>query len=410
MRSDARLLTTSHNSCYATKTIGGLVVGGASAQKICDLKTSVLLQKVDSPVITKALNGKKGTEETISYSGKKVLAAYSPLQLGELKYAIISQIDLDEANKPINAFQKELGISTVILASIITFLAMLLAHFFTKPIDILMKGVHKLSNGETDIHIELNRADEYGELAKVMNSTGKLIQQQQQEIQCKEKENKTLLLNILPKKVARQLELGETKISERVSNVSVVYTTLRGFSENLDVMDPERAISLLNDLIEAFDTAAEKYDVEKVKTIGDSYLAASGLNISRLDHASRCVQFGFELLKIVQDFNNKNSTKLALRVAIHSGSVLAGVVGKRNFAYDLWGETVNIAGRIRFEAPINSLIITDDVYSRLADKSLFTKSRTISTHGMGHLEIWLHTMKNHSDVNLPTSTTSVQHA
>ncbi len=414
MRSDARLLfeteTTSaeKHSCYAVKkTAGGLQVGGPSAQKICDLKTSVLLQQVETPVVDKALNGQKGTEKIISYSGKKALAAYSPLQLGDLKFAIISQIDLDEANKPIHAFQKELGISTVILASIITFLAMLLAHFFTKPIAILMQGVRKLSRGNADIHIKLNREDEYGELARVMNNTGKLIRQQQKEIKRKELENKTLLLNILPEKVAQQLEHGETKISEKVSNVSVVYTTLRGFSENLDTMKPEQAITLLNDLIEAFDIAAEKYDIEKVKTIGDSYLAACGLNVSRLDHANRCVQFGQELLDIVQTFNHRQGTRLALRVGIHSGSVLAGVVGKRNFAYDLWGETVNIAGRIRFEAPLDSLVVTEEVYTRLADKSIFDNQKTLATQGMGELEIWVYSKESPADVTRPA--VPVQH-
>jgi len=398
MRSDARLLSTKDQSCYAMKTIEGLHVGGTSAKKICDLKTSVLLQRIESPVLTKALNGLKGTEEIKSYSGKKTLAAYSPLQLGDLKFAIISQMDLDEANAPIYAFQKELVISTVIQASIITVIAMLLAHFFTKPFATLMEGVHKLSAGDTDIDIQMDRNDEFGELAKVLNSTGKLIKQQQQQIKRKEHENKTLLLNILPAKVAKQLELGETKISEKVSNVSVVYTTLRGFSENLDSMDPEKAITLLNDLIELFDRAAEKFDVEKVKTIGDSYLAASGLNISRLDHASRCVKFGLALLHIVEDINKDFGTVLSLRVGIHSGNVLAGVVGKRNFAYDLWGETVNIAGRIRFEAPLNSLIITNDAYERLGDKALFDQRRTISTQAMGELDVWIYSMPSKNTI------------
>ena len=401
MRTDTRLLSSDKKfkkgQCYATQAIGNLVVGGATAQRICDLNTSVLLQKIDNTIISKALSGQTGTEEIRSYSGKDALAAYAPLQVGNVKFAIVSQIDLEEANQPIALFQKELGISAVIQASVITFLAMTLAYFFTKPFGILMHGARKLSEGDADIHIELDSKDEFGELARVMNDAGQLIQDQQQKIERKERENKTLLLNILPEKIAKQLEHGKTQISEKVSNVSVVYTTLKGFSENIEEMNPEHAITLLNELMETFDTTAEKYDVEKVKTIGDSYLGASGLNISRLDHANRCVQFGLELLTLISSFNQRHNTHFSLRIGVHSGGVLAGVVGKRHFAYDLWGETVNIAGRIRFEAPPNSLIITDEVYSRLTDHSLFQHKQTITTQGMGELDIWVYSSTSLSE-------------
>jgi class 3 adenylate cyclase len=413
MRTDARLLSSTEKfkqgHCYATQAIGNLLIGGDNAQKICDLNTSILLQKVDSPIISKALSGQTGTAEIKSYSGKKALAAYAPLQVGNIKLAIVSQIDLAEANQPIVIFQKELGISAVIQASIITFLAMTLAYLFTKPFGVLMSGARKLSKGEADIHIQLDSNDEFGELAKVMNSTGQLIQEQQQQIIKKTHENKILLLNIVPEKIAKQLEHGKTQIAEKISNVSIVYTTLKGFSENIDHMTSEQAINLINRLIDSFDAVAEKYNIEKVKMVGDSYLGASGLNISRLDHANRCVQFGLELLSSISSFNQRHQTNFSLRIGVHSGSVLAGVVGKRNFAYDLWGETVNIAGRIRFEAPPNSLIISDNVYSRLNDRSVFQQKKTFETHTMRQLEIWTYTRSTPPKLNInkPSSQTQL---
>ncbi len=412
MRTDARLLSSTEKfkqgHCYATQAIGNLLIGGDNAQKICELKTSILLQKVDSPIISKALSGQTGTAEIKSYSGKKALAAYAPLQVGQVKLVIVSQIDLAEANQPIVAFQKELGISAVIQASVITFLAMTLAYLFTKPFGILMSGARKLSKGEADIHIQLDSKDEFGELAEVMNSAGQLIQEQQQKIIQKDKENKVLLLNIVPEKIAKQLEHGKTHIAEKISNVSIVYTTLKGFSENIDQMTPEQAINLINKLIDSFDAAAEKYDIEKVKMVGDSYLGASGLNISRLDHANRCVQFGLELLAIISSFNQRHQTNFSLRIGVHSGSVLAGVVGKRNFAYDLWGETVDIAGRIRFEAPPNSLIISDNVYSRLNDRSAFQQKKTFKTQAMGQLQIWTYTSSTPPKLNTNKPSSQIQ--
>lgn len=390
MRSDVRQLFAS-DTCYATALAENSLMDETTASKICQLNTSILLQKVDNEAITQALNGESGTQIVTSYSGEETLVAYAPLIINGLKWAINAQINLDEANVPIISFQKELGISTVIIASIVTFLAMTLAYFFTRPISELMQGVRKLSRGDTDVHIELNRNDEYGELAKTFNHTAHLINKQQQQIQQSESEKHRLLLNIMPEKAARQFEHKQQEFAERFNNVSVLYTSLRGFSAYADKLAPQEAIEQLNNLLDSFDNAAEQQGVERVKTVGDSYVAASGLNVSRLDHANRCVNLAMKLIEQVAQFNREHHTELSIRIGIHSGPVVAGVIGRDKFAYDLWGEAIQIASRIRFEGASNSVIISAQTYERLTTPELFSHSTEITTQTTGELTIWVYT-------------------
>ena len=387
MRSDARLILEK-KECYATTLVENNKMDATTAKRICDKKTSILLQKMESKSVGLALNGESGTATEEGYAGKEVRMAYAPLILPNMKMAIVSQIDVDEANAPVRAFQKELGISTVIISSVVTFLAMMLATIFTKPITELMKGVKKLSKGETDLEIALDRHDEYGQLAKTLNSTASMIKEQQDTIKQKEGENYQLLLNTLPEKYAQDYQMGIHKLAERINNVSVIYTNLIGFSEVEKTIDPEKAVDMLNTLIGSFDKAAKKYGVEKIKTCGDSYIGACGLHISRLDHGKRCVDMGIELIKEVQNFNREYKTHLSVRVGINSGSVLAGMVGTEMISYDIWGSTVHLAQRIRFETYVNTIIITKSVYDRLAHKDIFEENKVIETKAMGVIETW----------------------
>lgn len=380
MRSNSRLLLE-RDDCYRTSD-------DAISQKLCRLDSSTLLQSVDNVSVDRALDGKTGETMIKSYYGAPVLSAYAPLSIAGMDWAIISEIERSEANAPIYQFQRNLTISAVILASLVTFLAMWIAYRFTAPISALMKGVKALGKGDRDINIELNRQDEYGELAQAFNKTVHMINQQRDIIERKNKENESLLLNILPTAVAKRVREGEQQIADHIDNVTVMFSAMKGFSAYSETLSPKSAIQELNTLISSFDKSAEKYGVEKVKTIGDSYMAASGLTIPRLDHAQRCVDYAREMLSIMHRYNLEHGTHLGLRIGIHSGPILAGIVGQSKFVYDLWGDSVNIASRIRFEADINTLMISDEVYERLNDTEGFCQCGPMKTKGMGPLSTW----------------------
>lgn len=147
-------------------------------------------------------------------------------------------------------------------------------------------------------------------------------------------------------------------------------------------------LGLLNDLIVAFDEAAERHGVEKVKTIGTSYLAVCGLSVQRVDHAQRMVEFGVDLLRIVQRFNQKRGTDLGAQVGINSGAVVGGVIGRTRFIYDLWGETVTVARAIKENENEHSIHVTEVVRDRLQDVHEFVPSSEIEIPGKGKVEVW----------------------
>jgi len=405
MRSDSRFLfpaeqktvssDSKNNNCYTNELLNKALIDNDTASRICQFNTSILLQPIHNKAVSNALKGESSTDIVESYTGNKALVAYAPIIFDKSRWAIIAQMEIQEARIPVIEFKKELGVAAVILASLVTFIAMSLAYLFTHPFKSLMLGMRNLSNGETDIDEELlKRKDEFGQLANTLTTTAQLIANQQKSIEDKERKFRALLLNKYPKKVVRYLEHGNDRYAETLNNVSVIYTTISGFSQYAETLEAEEAIRLLNYMIEGFDQIIEGYEIEKIKTIGDSYLAASGVNISRLDHAKRCVDASIEMLQQVERFNQQHNTHFVLRIGLHSGSVIAGIIGHQRKSYDLWGQTVQIAGRIRFETNHSALIISEQTYERLSDRQLFKEHQQSYTQGMGQIGIWIYKPDN----------------
>jgi len=359
------------------------------AEKSCRTGSTVLIQEVDNPAVKAALAGKTGNGVVDGYnSDKKTITNYAPLQAPNLHWAILAKMDQDEAFTPIFDFQKGLLITAVILSSLVTFIAMWVAYIFTRPVDKLMEGVRNLRQGKTDEQVVLNRQDEFGDLADIFNQTLSVLNSQKKTIAAREEENRQLLLNILPANVIEKVSDGEFRYAEKVTNTTVLFSALNGFTQYAESLSAEEAMDELNRLIDQFDRAAEKNGVEKIQTVGDSYMAASGISISRLDHSKRCLRFAQDLLEIVHHFNNERGIHLGIRVGIHTGDAFAGIVGTRHFVFDVWGDTVNIASRMRFDTIPDSILISDDVYQRLGNHEGFVSHAPINTAARGKLEVW----------------------
>ncbi len=179
---------------------------------------------------------------------------------------------------------------------------------------------------------------------------------------------KKLLHNILPVEVAMQLSETGCAHSARHDLVSILFTDFVGFTDAVSTMPPDRLVIDLNEIFAAFDDITDACGVEKIKTIGDAYMAAAGLPKPCEDHAQRCVRAALLMVDYLNQRNDAASIKWGMRIGIHSGPVVSGVVGKRKFAFDIWGETVNIAslmesagenGRINVSAYTCELIQTE---------------------------------------------------
>lgn len=154
-----------------------------------------------------------------------------------------------------------------------------------------------------------------------------------------------LLLNVLPPAIAERLKSQEEPLADAHTNVTVLFADIAGFTPWSRTLSAERLVSSLNILFTRFDSAIEYFGAEKIKTIGDAYMVATGLN-GEANHAESMAQLALEMQKELLQFSQHHNLDLSLRIGIHSGSVVAGVIGKHKFSYDLWGDTVNIASRM----------------------------------------------------------------
>lgn len=160
------------------------------------------------------------------------------------------------------------------------------------------------------------------------------------------RENEQLLLNVLPAAVAGRLKAGEVTIADHSADVSVMFADIVGFTSLSAGLQPQELVALLNDLFTRFDEIARRHGIEKIKTVGDCYMAVCGVPEERKDHAAALADVALELLESVRDFNAAQGLTLQVRIGLNSGPVVAGVIGTSKFIYDLWGDTVNVASRL----------------------------------------------------------------
>jgi len=342
---------------------------------------------VDSPAAQAALNGQSGIMETTDYRGEKVLSAYGPIELDSLRWGVLAEMDLAEAEAPVRAFARRVVIAAAALAGVVTLVALAVANLLTSPLRRLAEGARRLGSGETDVRVDVKSQDEFGELATVFNDMSASIKTQKENLERQVHENQELLHSILPASAVAQRREGDEKANREFADVSVLFAEIIGMEEFSARAGESKALGMLGDLIAAFDEAAEKSGIEKVKTIGGSYLAVCGLSVHRPDHARRIVQFAQEMVRIIGLFNRDENAGLSLAVGINSGPVVGGVVGRRKFLYDLWGDTVTIARRLA-GGESAAIRVTASVHERLGDQFTFRGPIKTGSEGKAGSETW----------------------
>ena len=334
-----------------------------------------------------ALIGREGIALINDYRGVPVLSSYGPLDLNSLRWAVVAEIDVAEAYKPIYDYARNAVLATTALALGTTILALLSSWLLVRPLKQLSVAARKISTGDTTVSVDLNTRDEFGELARVFNDMTANLRRQRADLEEKARENQELLLNILPASAIEQRRGGDEKATRQFADVTVLVADFGGIDALGGRGNDSRAISLLGDLVAACDDAAEKCGVEKVRAVGSMYMAVCGLSVSRPDHAARAMLFAKELTQIVAAFDRENGATLTLSVGINSGPVVGGVVGRHKFLYDLWGDTAAIASRLAAQGD-NTIHVTQQVYDRLSDLYSFDGPFDVELRGQGTVKTW----------------------
>lgn len=195
--------------------------------------------------------------------------------------------------------------------------------------------------------------------------------------------SETLLLNVLPRPIATRLKGGDRMIVDRFEDASVLFVDIVGFTPLSTRMSPGDLIVMLNDVFSAFDALAERYGVEKIKTIGDEYMVVGGLPDRTPDHLERIAAMALDVRDVVARTRVPCGGELQVRSGFAVGPVIAGVIGSKKFHYDLWSNTVNVASRVRGLAAPGGVATTADAYARLAPRFAFGPERVVDVKGLG---------------------------
>ena len=196
-----------------------------------------------------------------------------------------------------------------------------------------------------------------------------------------------LLLNILPKEISEALKIEPRAIAAHYDEASILFADIVGFTPMAATMLPLTLVDLLNDVFECFDDLVDKYELEKIKTIGDCYMVAAGVPRQRVDHAEALVNFALDMRAEIgkRTFGGR---RLAFRIGINSGPVVAGVIGRRKFIYDLWGETVNMASRMESHGTSGVIQITRNTFDLVREHFDCQARGPIEVKGVGRVETW----------------------
>ena len=202
-----------------------------------------------------------------------------------------------------------------------------------------------------------------------------------------QKSSEMLLLNILPKEISEALKTEPRAIAAHYDEASILFADIVGFTPMAATMLPLTLVDLLNDVFECFDDLVDKYELEKIKTIGDCYMVAAGVPRQRVDHAEALVNFALDMQAEIgkRTFGGR---RLAFRIGINSGPVVAGVIGRRKFIYDLWGETVNMASRMESHGTSGVIQITRNTFDLVGEHFDCQARGPIEVKGVGRVETW----------------------
>ncbi|MGB3376263.1 MAG: adenylate/guanylate cyclase domain-containing protein [Microbacterium sp.] len=385
MRSVSRLLIEDPDGYAATVVRNG--TAPEVAERVVKVQGTVQLQPVDFTGVRQAISGKSGTVVAAEYTNAESLVAYAPSGIEGLDWVIVAHMDAEEAFAPVSEFTRTLVLSTLAILLVVSVTSLLLAQVFARPVRRLVDAVRRIAAGDLTVQVPQGSRDEFGDLGSAFNDMASSLRVKQELIDVQRDENEKLLLTLMPESVAARYKKGEETIAEEHDNVSVVYAELVGFDDFAAGLSGDQEITQLNSLMRGFDEAAQKAGVEKVRALRAGYLASSGLVVPRVDNVRRAVEFAKEMRQVVQRFNAQHGTEIDLRAGVDSGTVTSGLVARATLAYDLWGDAVSLAYRVRSVTGEPGVYVSQAVKDRLQDSVNFVEAGTLDVHGTSHT-VW----------------------
>ncbi len=364
-------------------------------------------QGVHSEGIRKAINREDGGGLYLNYAGVPVIG-YSRW-LEQLDVALLVEIRQTEAFAP--ARQLAWGIVIVGVTSVLLVMPIVswVSLQITRPILAIKDAAMRVADGDFLQSAPVLTQDEVGMLAQAFNRMAERLQdlysgleekvmqlelaemsvrESLHELRIEQERSERLLLNTLPQAIANRLKVGENIIAEHYEQVTVLFADLVAFTKLSERMPPKQLVEMLNEIFSQFDQLSEHHGLEKIKTIGDAYMVVGGVPEPQANHGEAIAAMALDMLTILEAFNDRTGEALSLRIGIHSGSVVAGVIGIKKFTYDLWGDTVNLASRMESQGISGKIQVSSVTYEILKDRFELVARETIMVKGKGVMQTY----------------------
>ena len=337
--------------------------------------------------IDAAVNGDRGAGTYRNHFAVPVIGVYRWIPEREL--ALLTEVHRSEATAP----ARQLGATLVAIGLIAVVLLAAGAYFVARriaePILAVNETAIRIAAGDLDQSAPILTRDEIGVLAGNFNVMTDRLKTTLGHLEVERERSDSLLLNVLPASIAERLKENEEPIVNSFSEASVLFADIVGFTKYASQVSPVEMIEMLNLIFSEFDELSDRHKVEKIKTVGDSYLVASGLPVERSDHAEAIADIALDMQSAVARLSKEAYPDLRLRVGVQSGPVLAGIVGTKRFMYDIWGDTVNTAARMESTGIDGEIQVTEDTYLRLRSSYLFHPRGLIEVKGKGEMQTYL---------------------
>lgn len=197
-----------------------------------------------------------------------------------------------------------------------------------------------------------------------------------------------LLRNMLPVPIAERLKISKETIADAYEEVTVLFADMVGSTPLFSDLEPTEAVDWLNEVFSMFDELIVKHDLEKIRTIGDNYMVAAGVPLPKKDHAQAMIDFALDMQRGLQDIPDRGGKKMAFRVGVNTGPLVAGVIGQAKYQYDLWGDTVNLASRMESHGEAGKVHVSTSTYGLIKEEFDCASRGVIAIKGKGEMETW----------------------
>jgi len=278
----------------------------------------------------------------------------------------------------------------------IAWVAIFIANGYVKPLRDIGAKLSRVAQGDYEGQIEVLTQDEFGQLGEAANQMTKDLKRSSEQIQRhlrsikkEKKRSERLLLNILPASIADRLKKEEKIIADEFEIATILFSDIVGFTQFSQTLTAHQLVERLNSLYSRFDDLLDDYPIEKIKTIGDALMLVSGVPVPVKDHAAHMVKMALAMYGALADFNDEYGLSLGLRIGLHSGPVVAGVIGKKKFVYDLWGDSVNTASRMESHGVPGEVHMSSATYQLVKGKFEIKARGKIEVKGKGKMATYL---------------------